>query len=124
VNHEISRVRERIEKENLLSNGSLLWSATLLDWLFPLVRHGLGGFFLWRSRERRREVMEVYESGFTEYQGGYFISCESTLGVMTGWRTLMEYQTAGFSPRMRRVFHWTVFMAPEWGFSVDFMPRG
>jgi hypothetical protein len=105
VNHEISRVRERIEKENLLSNGSLLWSAALLDWLFPFVCHGLGGFFLWRSRERRREVMEVYESGFTEYQGGYFISCESALGVMTGWRTLMEYQTAGFSPRMRRVFY-------------------
>jgi hypothetical protein len=46
VNHEISRVRERIEKENLLLNGSLLWSAALLDWLFPLVLHGLGGFFL------------------------------------------------------------------------------
>jgi hypothetical protein len=24
--------------------------------------------------------------------------------VMTGWRTLIEYQTAGFSPRMRRIF--------------------
>jgi hypothetical protein len=41
------------------------------------------GFFLW-SRERRREVMEVYASGFAEHQGGYFISCESALGVMTG----------------------------------------
>jgi hypothetical protein len=40
-----SRARERIEKENLLSNGSLLWwSAALLDWLFPLVRHGFGVF--------------------------------------------------------------------------------
>jgi hypothetical protein len=34
-------------------------------------------------------VMEVYASGFVEHQGGYFISCESALGVMTGWRTLM-----------------------------------
>jgi hypothetical protein len=42
-----SRARERIEKESLLLNGSLLWwSAPLLDWLFPLFRHGLGGFFL------------------------------------------------------------------------------
>jgi hypothetical protein len=28
---------------------------------------------------------------------GYFIDCESALGVMTGWRTLLEYQEAGFS---------------------------
>jgi hypothetical protein len=40
-----SRARESIGKENLLSNGSLLWwNAALLDWLFPLVRHSLGGF--------------------------------------------------------------------------------
>jgi hypothetical protein len=40
-----SRAKERIEKEKLLSNGSLLWWGTaFLDWLFPLVRHGLGGF--------------------------------------------------------------------------------
>jgi hypothetical protein len=38
-------------------------------------------------------------------QGGYFIDCESAFGVMTGWRTLLEYQAAGFSSRMRRVFH-------------------
>jgi hypothetical protein len=30
-------------------------------------------------------------------QGGYFIDCKSALGVMTGWRTLLEYQAAGFS---------------------------
>jgi hypothetical protein len=35
---------------------------------------------------------------------GYFIDWESALGVMTGWRTLLEYQAAGFSSRMRRVF--------------------
>jgi hypothetical protein len=56
---------------------------------FPLSAMALGFFCLWRSRERRREVLEVYASGFAEHQGGYFISCESTLGVMTGWRTLM-----------------------------------
>jgi hypothetical protein len=48
--------------------------------------------------------MEVYVSGFAGYQGGYFISRESALGVMTGWRELLEYQAAGFSSRMRRVF--------------------
>jgi hypothetical protein len=31
----------------------------------------------------------VYASGFAKHQGGYFISCESALGVMTSWRTLM-----------------------------------
>jgi hypothetical protein len=50
---------------------------------FPLSAMALG-FFLWRSRERRREVMEVYASGFVEHQGGYFISCESALGVVIG----------------------------------------
>jgi hypothetical protein len=41
-----SRTREKIEKKRLLSNGSLLWWGTvLLDWLLPLVWHGLGGFF-------------------------------------------------------------------------------
>jgi hypothetical protein len=40
-----SRTRERIAKKSLLSNGSLVWwGAVLLDLLFPLVRHGLGGF--------------------------------------------------------------------------------
>jgi hypothetical protein len=70
-----SKARERIEKESLLSNGSLLWwSAALLDWLFPLVRHGLEGFFRWRSRERRSEVMEVYASGFAEHQGAILLA--------------------------------------------------
>jgi hypothetical protein len=98
-----SRAREWIEKESLLSNGPLLWwGAALLDWLFPFVRHGLGGFFLWRSRERRCEVMEVYTSGFAEYQGGYFISCESALGVMTSWCTLMGIPNGRvFSPNVK-----------------------
>jgi hypothetical protein len=42
----------------------------------------------------------VYASGFAGHQGGYFIDCESALGVMTGWHALLEYQAAGFSPRM------------------------
>jgi hypothetical protein len=29
---------------------------------------------------------------------GYFIDCESALGVITGWRALLEYQAAGFPP--------------------------
>jgi hypothetical protein len=50
------------------------------------------------------EVMEEYASGFAGHPGGYFIDCKSALGVMTGWRALLEYQAAGFSSRMRRVF--------------------
>jgi hypothetical protein len=49
-------------------------------------------------------VMEVCESGFAGHPGGYFISSKSALGVMTGWRALLEYQAAGFSSRMQRVF--------------------
>jgi hypothetical protein len=48
-----SGTRKRIEKKRLLSNGSLLWwGAVLLEWLFPLVRHGLGGFSLEKGVER------------------------------------------------------------------------
>jgi hypothetical protein len=49
-------------------------------------------------------VMEVYASGFTGHPRGHFIDCESALGMMTGWCALLEYQAAGFSSRMRRVF--------------------
>jgi hypothetical protein len=35
---------------------------------------------------------------------GYFIDRRGALGVMTGQRALLEYQTAGFSSRTRRVF--------------------
>jgi hypothetical protein len=63
---------------------------------FSLVCNGFGGLILSRSRERRREVMEVYASGFAEHHGGYFISCESALGVMTGWRTLMGIPNGRF----------------------------
>jgi hypothetical protein len=76
--------------ENSLSNGTLLrWSVVLLDGLLSLVRMALG--FSPVEQWRRCEVMEVYASGFAGYPGGYFISCESALGVMTGWRALLEY---------------------------------
>jgi hypothetical protein len=57
-------------------------------------------------------------------QGGYFIDYESALGVMSGWRTLLEYQAAGFSSRMRRVFIEQSLWFLNWGFSADFAPRG
>jgi hypothetical protein len=97
-----TRARNRLT-ENSLSNGTLLWrSVVLLDGLLSLVRWPWG--FLLSSRGRRCEVMEVYASGFGEHPGGYFIDCESALGMMTGWRALLEYQAARFSSRMRRVF--------------------
>jgi hypothetical protein len=69
---------------------------------FPLSAMALGFSLL--EQGEKMEVMEVYASGFAGHQGGYFISCKSALGVMTGWRALLEYQTTGFSLRMRRVF--------------------
>jgi hypothetical protein len=97
-----SKSREKDEKKKLLSNGSFLWwEAVLLEWLFPLVRHGLAGF-VWKRRTRGREVMEVYANGFAEYQRGYFISSESASGVMTGWRALMRIPNGGgFSPNAK-----------------------
>jgi hypothetical protein len=75
---------------------------------FPLSAMALGF-----CRKRRRDVMEVYVSGFAEHRGGYFISCDSASGVMTGWHTLMGIPNDGVFLRMRRVFHGTVFLAPE-----------
>jgi hypothetical protein len=72
----------------------------------------------------RCEVMEVYASGFAGHHGDYFIDCESALGVMTGWRALLEYQTAGFSLRMRRVFIEQCLWFLDLGFSTDSVPRG
>jgi hypothetical protein len=66
--------RERNEKKRLLSNGSFLWwEAVLLEWLFPLVRHGLGGF-LWKRKTRGCEMMEVYANGFAEHQGAILLA--------------------------------------------------
>jgi hypothetical protein len=40
------KAREKIEKESLLLDGSpLWWSAALLDWFFPFIRHGFGSFY-------------------------------------------------------------------------------
>jgi hypothetical protein len=44
---------------------------------------------------------------------GYFIDWEGALRVMTGWRVLLEYQAAGFSSRMRRVFIEQCLWIPE-----------
>jgi hypothetical protein len=89
---------------------------------FPLSAMALG--FSPLEQGTRCEVMEVYASGFAGYQGGYFIDCESALGVMTGRRVLLEYQAAGFSSRMRRVFIEQCLWFPNWRFSMDFVPRG
>jgi hypothetical protein len=98
-----TRGRNRLT-ENSLSNGTLLWrSVVLLDGLLSLVRHVLGVFSP-LEQGGRCEVMEVYASEFAGHPGGYFIDCESALGMMTGWRVLLEYQAAGFSSRMPRVF--------------------
>jgi hypothetical protein len=46
--------------------------------------------------------MKVYANGFAEHQGGYFISRESALGVITGWRALMGIPNGGgFSPNAK-----------------------
>jgi hypothetical protein len=47
-------------------------------------------------------MMEVYANGFAEHQRGYFISCESTSGVMTGWHAIMGIPNGGgFSPNAK-----------------------
>jgi hypothetical protein len=84
-----SKARGKIEKENYSGMVRFFGGALLSSTGFSPCPPWLWGFFLWGSRERRREMMEVYASGFAEYQGGYFISCESALGVMIGWCTLM-----------------------------------
>jgi hypothetical protein len=44
----------------------------------------------------------VYASGFAEHQGCYFINCESALGVMTSWHTLMGMPNGRvFSPNVK-----------------------
>jgi hypothetical protein len=78
--------------------GGTLFSST---GCFPLPAMALGVFLL-RRRTRGREMMEVYANGFAGYQKGYFISRESALGVMTGWRALMGIPNGGgFSPNAK-----------------------
>jgi hypothetical protein len=66
-----SREKERIEGKTY-SRMVCFFGGALLSSIgcFPLSAMALG-FFLW-SRERRREVMEVYASEFAEHQGGLF----------------------------------------------------
>jgi hypothetical protein len=61
---------------------------------FPLVRHGLGGFF-WKRRMRGIEVMKVCANGSAKHRRGYFISSGSASGVMNGWRALMGIPNGG-----------------------------
>jgi hypothetical protein len=89
---------------------------------FPLSAMALG-FFPLEQGEKMWSDGSVYE-WICRAPRGYFISCESALGVMTGWRALWEYQTAGFSLRMRRVFIEQCLWLPDWGFSADSVPRG
>jgi hypothetical protein len=55
---------------------------------------------------------------------GYFIDRRDALGVMTGQYTLLEYQTAGFSPRCEGFLLEQCLWIAESGSSVDFAPRG
>jgi hypothetical protein len=78
-----SRAKQRIDRKltlewcvSVVERCSLRWAA------FPCPAWPWG-FFLW-SRGRRREVMEVYASGFAEHRVGYFISCESAVGAECG----------------------------------------
>jgi hypothetical protein len=56
--------------------------------------------------------------------GGYFIDSESALGVMTGWRALLEYQAAGFFFRMRGVFIEQCLWIPELRIFCGFCAKG
>jgi hypothetical protein len=56
---------------------------------------------------------------------GYFIDRRGALGVMTGQRTLLEYQAAGFFSPNAKGFHLnSAYGLPIQGSSVDFAPRG
>jgi hypothetical protein len=55
---------------------------------------------------------------------GYFIDRRGALGVMTSQYALLEYQTAGFSPRCERFLLEQCLWIAESGSSVDFAPRG
>jgi hypothetical protein len=56
---------------------------------------------------------------------GYFIDRRGALGVMTGQRTLLEYQTAElFFPHAKGFRLNSAYGLPIQGSSVDFAPRG
>jgi hypothetical protein len=55
----------------------------------------------------------------------YFIDRRGASGVMTGQRTLLEYQAAGFFSQNAKGFHLNnAYGLPIQGSSVDFAPRG
>jgi hypothetical protein len=68
--------------------------------------------------------MEVYASGFAEHQGGYFISCESALGVMTGWRTLMGIPNDMVFSLNAKGFSLNSVCGSRMRIFADSMPRG
>jgi hypothetical protein len=55
---------------------------------------------------------------------GYFIDRRGALGVMTGQYTLLEYQTAGFSPRCERVLLEQCLWIAEPGIFCGFCAKG
>jgi hypothetical protein len=62
---------------------------------------------------------------FQSISAGYFIDRRGALGVMTGQYTLLEYQTAGFSPGCERSFCLnSAYGLPIQRSSADFAPRG
>jgi hypothetical protein len=70
-------------------------------------------------------VMDECASGFAGHPGRLFLLTQkSALGVMTGWRTLLEYQAAGFSSRMRRVFIERLLWIPELRIFCGFCAKG
>jgi hypothetical protein len=55
----------------------------------------------------------------------YFIDRGGALGVMTGWRALLEYQAAGiFFPNAKGFCVNSTYGLPIQGSSADFAPRG
>jgi hypothetical protein len=57
-------------------------------------------------------------------QGGYFIDCESALGVMTGWRTLLNTKRQGFLPECEGFSLNSVYGSRTEDFLRIFVPRG
>jgi hypothetical protein len=92
-------------------------------WVACLCPPWLWGLLFWSGGEDVKWWMSVR----VDLQGtpeGYFIDWERALGVMTGWRTLLEYQAAGFFSRMRRVFVEQCLWIPELGIFCGFLRQG
>jgi hypothetical protein len=84
------------------------------------------GFGVFSSKDRGRDE-KWWMSVRVDLQSiptGYFIDRRDALGVMTGQYTLLEYQTAGFSPRREGFLLEQCLWIAESGSSVNFAPRG